>query len=51
MDRNRIARVKIISPQPADPDLSAGGDDTRPDNANGQPAAPNKQTVDAKTNS
>jgi putative hemolysin len=51
MDRNRIARVKIISPQQADPDLSTGGNDTQPSNANGQVAAPNKQPADAKTNS
>ena len=49
MDRNRIARVKIISPQPPDPGLSAGGTDAQAGNTNGQPGAPDKPAADAKT--
>ena len=51
MDRNRIARVKIISPQPPDPAPPAGGTDAHAGNANGQAGAPDKQSADAKTSS
>jgi putative hemolysin len=51
MDRNRIARVKIISPQPGDATTRAGDIDAQPGSANGQAAAASNQSADAKTSS
>jgi CBS domain containing-hemolysin-like protein len=51
MDRNRIARVKIISPQPPDPASPASVTEEHPPTANGQPSAPGKHSPDAKMSS